>query len=347
MKKLYYIKAIAFVLCLCSLFTLSVFGVSAEEETEEYKPIEWKMDVNLSCIYGDSKRYDRYYANGAFYGDARKTFEFTNMPMYDGLGRHVYGDSADPHIISVRQGNGYSWIFTDDEGREILNSFVAQEECIYYLENFSEYVYTVIDRDIVRGLKIKYESRMNSLKQVSVAELSEADIYEITVHDITETKAFQQGAVYVMPDGMYYYVCFENLPNSYFDADGYFSYRSGTVPVYVLDGTERTKTDRLIKEMVEKESKKIYEDMVILGVYDIYGNPIEESEDPMAAVTAVVLFILMTVFAGVIVPIGLLIMGLLLSRSKKTGNARCWEAVAASSVIWMVSAVAFLLLVVV
>ncbi len=345
-KRNEHIKIFSFILCFVMLLVFSVLATSAKEE--EYTPVEWIVDEDLEYVYGGDKRYDRYYVRGAFYGDADSVFYFTNKALYNGSYCQVYGESAHPHIVSVRTEPGISCIFVDDEGKAILDAFLNRTDCIYYLENFNTGSYTNIDADIVTSLEASYNNKKAKLKWINVNELGEADIFEITVHDRTETKAYQHGAIYLMPNGIYYYVCFEDLDNSYFDADGYFSYRSGSVQVYELDRNTEKNINAAISNMITKKYNIIYERDVINGIYDIYGNPIEHTYDPDDSenILGLIIFILVMSFVAGIIPVALLILGIVLANSKKTGKAKCWYALSASAALWILSAALFLLLII-
>lgn len=339
-----FVKIFSFVLCLA--LTLGSFTLLISAKEEKYTPIEWEMDDKVEYLMGGDKRYDRYYVRGAFYGDASSAFYFSDPVEYDGASCQVYGDSAYPHIVSVKANNGYSYVFVDGQGREILDSFVDRSDCIYFLEVF-DVEYTKITRDIVEDLDKEY-NRNTKLKRVDVAELGEADILEITVHDRTESKASQHGAVYIMPDGSYYYVCFEKLDNSYFDADGYFSYRSGSVGVYELDARTRADIESAREDMIPRERKIIYESRVISGYCDIDGNPVDDKDldDPEERAVAIVMFYVVTILVGIVLPALLLAFGLGMARSKKTGYAKCWYALLVTSVIWILAAILFVLIVI-
>jgi len=232
----------------------------------------------------------------------------------------------------------------DEEGKEILDAFLARTDCIYYLESLDNYNYTEIGENLVAALEASYQNQGLPRKWVDVRELGEADILEITVHDRTETKAYQHGAVYIMPNGSYYYVCFETLDNRFFDADGFFSYRSGSVHVYELDKAMRTQIDEAVDAMAPQKTTILYERYVMDGTYDVYGNPIDET-DSQDRRTDIVLFFVLTVFAGFLLPLAALIVGLALAHSKKTGRAKCWYALSICAVVWMLAAALFMLLV--
>jgi hypothetical protein len=98
--------------------------------------------------------------------------------------------------------------------------------------------------------------------------------------------------------------------------------------------------------MTAKERTTVYEYQVMNGECDIYGNPIDDMDDPEYRSAAIVIFVVIVVFVGILVPLGLLILGLLLAISRKMGRAKCWYALSASAGVWLVSAALFLLLVI-
>ena len=250
MKKTFITKIL--ILCLCFLMLFSGATVFASAAEDENSSIEWSMDKNAEYLYGNGKRYDRYYANGEFYGDARKAYYFKNKVSVNGTMCEVYGDSPDPHIVSVRYTDGYSYVFTDGEGRRILENFQNGKEVIYYLEQ-ANYKYTVIDSSLADSLDTAYNLDDSATTMtVAVNTLTDASIYELTAHDNLEMKAYQNGAIYCMPDGTIFYVCFKYLDNSYFDADGYFSYRKGYVKALVLDSDLKNEVENALRYMETK-----------------------------------------------------------------------------------------------
>jgi len=345
MKKNNFIKLFSLTLCLLMLF--STFALVAGAKEEEYEPIEWRLDKNLEYLIGDNKRYERYYANGAFYGDADSIFIFKNGAYYENTYCEVYGDSAYPHIVSVRTGNGYSSIFVDEEGKKILDAFLDGSDCIYYLEDYG-ISYTVLEKELVKYLDSAY-NKGTGLKSVDVSVLGQSKIYEITAHDATETKAYQHGAIYVFPDGKHYYVCFDDLPNNYFDADGYFSYRSGSVMAFEITDRSRLKSiDTAISDMVPRKHQTIYEGDVLNGFCDVYGNPVYNFNDyvePLGVnrTAAIISFFVMSFIVGIAIPAVLLIFGIVFARAKRL--SKCFYAVSACAALWIVSAALFLLLV--
>lgn len=334
-------------LCLSLLLGLLTLSVGATKPKESHTPIRWSISADLTDLMGNGKHYERYYANGAFYGDARRSFCFMNQVVYDGKYCTVYGDALDPHIVSVRTSPGYSTIFVDAEGKAILDAFLDGSDAIYYLESIGDgsySTYTVLDQGTVDALDAAYTAPSSMLIPFAVTRLNDATIYEVTAHDRTETKAYQHGAVYQFADGSFYYVCFRGLDNSHFDADGYFSYRSGTVDAYPLDGALLSTVNDAIEDLALLEREYLYESGVVNGHYDENGNPIDRQNDANTDGVSIFLFYATIVLFGVLIPIGALLVGIVLARPKKTGRAVHWYGLVAASGLLLLSSVLLLLI---
>jgi len=340
MKKAYIKRIISVCLFLIMLSALTVVHAAADEE---YVPIKWTIDENEEYIYGNGKRYDRYYVNGMFYGDARVKYFFMNEVEFEGRFCQVYGESLDPHIVSVMTDDNYASVFVDAEGRKIIDDFLDARNNIYYLEHTDDKLYTVIDEDFVVMLDREYDSPKSGKKiTFKATELMNALEFEVTAHDRTETRAYQYGAVYKMPDGNYYYLSILDLDNSHFDANGYFSYRNGTVELAKLDEKIINELNQKNLEMIPKENKRIYEELVIEGIYDINGDYIEE--EPEHFEFNMTFYWIGFSLIGFVVPAVPTVFGFILPNTKKCRNNKGWYALAGFGLVWMLSALGIMLI---
>ena len=335
------LRKLSLLLLLLSVL-LSAFAVSADE-APEYQPIVWEMDEERTYLMGNDVRYERYYVNGAFYGDAETTCYFYNTVSYKGEECGVYGNAARPDIVSVQTEPGYSTIFVTAKGRRLLDDLKLRVNCTYYFEDYYGATYSLLEDDFLNHLDRRYDIPAMT-QSVEVGALGDADFYEITGHDATKSKAYQHGAVYLMENGTYYYVCFEDLDNSYFDADGFFSYRAGNVPAYPLNIEEKGEIDSLIDGMTEKQSFAIWEKDIMYGYTDLEGNVTDEALQEERAGAAVIFFLLVVVL-GILLPGVLLTLGLIFANSQKTGKAKCWYAVVGGASLWLLTALVFLIIV--
>jgi len=167
-------------------------------------------------------------------------------------------------------------------------------------------------------------------------ELMNALEFEVTAHDRTETRAYQYGSVYKMPDGNYYYLSILELDNSHFDANGYFSYRNGTVELAKLDEIVIKELNLKKEEMIPKENKRVYEELVIEGIYDINGDHIEKEPD-YSEVNMTFYWIAFS-FIGFVVPCVPTAFGFILPNTKKCKNNKGWYALAGFGLLWILSA---------
>lgn len=329
------IKILSLALCLATV--LSLFSLSISAGDPAYVPVEWSMDKDARHLYGNDKCYDRYYANGKFYGDAETRFYFMNTFPFDGYLCDIYGDSWDPHIVRVVYDGSTAFVFADSEGKKILNNLLTGKDCYYYLEFFEDgrsTKYTPLTDTFVDSLESAYFSNSNWIKQVNAADLAEGEILEITAHDRLGMCARQQGAIYRMPNGVYYYVCFEGLEKKFFDDSGFFAYRSRTVDALQLNQVFCKQVDQVADQLTDKPSARIiYEEDVVDGFVDKYGNslvvdPLDDLPNDVNF-SLIVVFFIFFIFIGLICPIPFFVLGLVLGFRRK-----CWFGLSVSAGCW-------------
>ncbi len=339
MKKRY-IKIFSFILCLIMLLGFSALAVAA---ADSYTPVVWQMDDNLETLYGNGKRYDAYYTEKSYYTDPKTEFIFMNDLYFKNTRYSFLGNSAEPSILFAIDGEGYGHIFVNAEGKKSLDAFFDKTDVIYYLEKNLEQV--EISEETVNYLDSEYKNPNANFETVNVTELKNGKIYDITMRDRTETVACEHGAIYVMQNGKYYYVCFENLDNSYFSADGFFSYRSGSVKAYILDDETCAIINTVIDSLEYRYTTTTFEWDVVNGFYDIFGDPIYGNW--FTVNEGMSLFFFVISLFGIVIPCVTLVLSLIFANAKKTGKAKCWIAVSASSGLCIISTVIFLILVLV
>ena len=89
-----------------------------------------------------------------------------------------------------------------------------------------------------------------------------------------------------------------------------------------------------------------YDDYYGNDYYYEYGD--EYSYDTDGDKVAAVLFWIIFVFIGILVPVGLIVLGLILPGMKKLGSPKYWYALSVSSGVWLLSAlfIALMLLII-
>ncbi len=327
------------------LFTIAVTVSGADEQ--DYVKAEWNFTDNY---YNVLKNGDNYYKKNdyseRFYIDRKVIFHYNQTIAVNGENWQIQGNSADPDFVFIsKDGSGYTYV--NNRGAQILEDFISRKECIYYLEN-DNYEYARLSEELINALNT-YES-YSSKFHMDVAKLGNSEVLIITARDITESLAIQHGAIHKMSDGSYYYLTFADLDNSHFDADGYFSYRSGKVDVVALNDELIAEIQLALQNMERKTLTHIYETNVLNGVTDIYGNTISYEDDYYYSdhenngAMLVIVFYISFVIVGFIAPAPLLILGLLLPRSKKSGKPTYWYSLAIVAGVWILSAAVFMIL---
>lgn len=157
---------------------------------------------------------------------------------------------------------------------------------------------------------------------IDVRELVDAECFEIVIYKGYEETVY--GAIYLM-DGKYYYLNYVNLGNQHFDADGYFSYRSGEV---MLTNAETYRGG--IKEALRPPTEEVWQGSV---EGTLYSGDISD-----------VFFWIGFVLLGFIAPIPFFVLGILFSRSKKMGYPKYWLTLSYIAVTWFVLSILLLLL---
>ncbi len=161
---------------------------------------------------------------------------------------------------------------------------------------------------------------------IDVRDLAWAECYEIVIRNGYEETIY--GAIYIM-DGKYYYLNYVNLGNQHFDADGYFSYRSGEVML-----TRAEAYDSGVKEALSPLTEELVPG-TIEGTIDgtVYSDEL-----------SVILFWIGFVLLGFAAPVPFFVIGILLSRPSRVGSPRYWLILSYIAAAWFALSALLLLL---
>ena len=118
----------------------------------------------------------------------------------------------------------------------------------------------------------------------------------------------------------YGFIDYTLLDNTHFDANGDFSYRSGTVTVSIL----RSDADANVKSAVES--------------FEYVDFSFEYEDEIDFSGFSVGFFWVMFIIIGFLLPIAPLLVGLLLPQSAKRTYPKRWYTLAVFAIIWMIAA---------
>ena len=195
---------------------------------------EWELSPNGQYLE-ETARYNESYEltyTLVGYGLAGELVEFWNDAYSEEYGYlSVYAVSEDPSVLLLVGYDTPIFVYTLDGAPASLESFisgVADTHRIVNSRDTSSYL------DLSREQMNAYDSLEPSVN-IPVASLARALTYELKVYDLADGLMHTHGGFYA-GDGKLYYINYDALDNSYFDADGNFSYRSGNVPCAVVEG---------------------------------------------------------------------------------------------------------------
>ena len=303
------------VLC-CLLVALLTLGVcaadgwsasaDAETITDGEKVWEWYwLPDNVVCVPSS------YYA----LSDEWLRAEDENLS----LGR-PYGLSADGGDIvwTGSHTNVYvNGIYVTPAATSKLNMWRNGISENYRLRNRSTGYYAYYDDALVEEM-----AWLRPNRTMDVRELKDLPCYEVMIFDSTDTFGYPSGAIYEI-DGALYYICYADLDNTFFDSEGNFSYRRGTVRLAMLNQTQTTLTRGAIYNMAYFSSKLLEAD----------EEP--EPELPTTAFDDLSGFWVTYCLLFLIAPAPIIILGVVFAGSKKMGYPTYYYGLAAAAGGWL------------
>ena len=314
------------------LVNLFVFGVVAADDGEYVK---WWLSDDQTQIVNETENITY---NNVFYGKnlrpvSDEIFVYSQYLTDDGAYYYdqVQANPDYPEVIWV-DGYGYTEIFATDRGAADLKSFVNGNIGSLRLEDRDGLV-----SDISEDLVAEWDAALRSDRNTEVFDVidikpngKKVEVYEIAAVDVTKTLAYSYGAVYRL-SGEYWYVNYADLANNYFDANGSFSYRSGSIKMTRISDT--SELGAVISNTRYHYSEYTYEWNE--PDYDYY----EDNSDGL-----MVLFWIFYAIFIVIPPIPVIILGLILPFIKKLGKPKYWFALSAFALLWLIFAIALAIL---
>lgn len=318
-------------LSLLLLLSFATLGVSATAENP-FDGAPWTLSQNEKVLQRGEKSYEAYplYAADRLLCDSFLVFDQQELysPVAGDVIYHynIYVDPNNEHfafVLSYYYEDVPDRIFADEQGKAWLDAFAKREFSAYLLRDESGCLAN-IPLDVARNFDIESADT----RVFDVTELASADCFEVLGTDASETLAHTHGAIYKV-DAAYYYINYDALDNSYFDSDGNFSYRRGSVSASRLDADT---VGELTGQLAPHNPTYTYES--------------DAAEFPaLSSQSALGLFLFCSLLLGFVLPAVPLVLGLIFALSKKTSHPKRWHLVWALAALWMVAALAILLLV--
>ena len=334
-------RCLLFALCLILLLPLLSVGASAGKDKPDFEYdandcAVWELSDDGRTLKSGSLSYTSYQfpvGSPAIYEEAQYLFQFQNRVSSPWIEEITGSSYAEGIVYSAYPGGGTMllqvegewYLYVDAIGKAEMDAFASGQTKNYYLRT-EPYESTPLDATVFSYIEEEL-GKTDNKRSEDVVNLKAAHRFDVIVYDEYQTYAYTVGAVYRLQDGKDYYVHYLTLENQYFDADGNFSYRSGSVELTALDPKITEELDQIAQNIPENG-------------YTYYGYE-GENWDFMIPVAG--FWVLYSLF-GFAAPLPLLIAGLVLPRSKKRGYPKHWYVLSFIAMIWIIIALALMIL---
>ena len=314
----------------------------------EYKNFTISEDT-LTLSDGETT-YERINLPEGYFADSHYSYQYyypIEMPNGSNINGQLSAISKARDILSVElyleQYGSLNILYAEKAAKTDIEKFLSGEDELFRMKsNFSKEYYAKIDKSLIERLNAYVEANPDKSETIDVSKLVQPIMTTASFTILSYSKDYvvarEYGGIYKIGDSFdgWYYVNFGDLDNSYFNVDGYFSYRKGAITMTKLDsvlglelGTLSAAQEYMFTTY-ESEYQYVDEEFFNLGSY-------EES------VAARVFFWIVFVFLGFIIPAVPMIFGLVLPNTKKR-HTKKWYIVAAFSLLWILTAAVIMLI---
>lgn len=322
----------ALLLVLWMLFgVLSPLALAAEVSVDEDGFVIWEMSENGTVVTGNGRTYSYISTQGPGYNklepDWGAVYEFANAVVCGDRTFTVHSSSKDGEILILRSVGGLYRIYATEATRASLTNLKNGTPDAYTLFKYNnrDTTYAPLTaeqgRDFLAGLsgyRVLYD----------VALLEEAPHYSLFGGMVDGTVCYEAGRFYRLGEHTYGYVNHTALDNTYFDADGFFSYRSGKVEMLVLNENSTALLESYLERANSTTPGMKYEYMVNWAY-------------PPESIFPRWLFYLTLVVLSLLPAAALITVGLILTLKYPARKGR-WLTVAGLGVIWLAVSVALI-----
>ncbi len=346
MKHTFKARMAFFVLCLVlitSMLCTPVLALSAASKervdtSEEDSFVPWEISETGDSLY-DGTRY--LYSCGNFplgiYHDPDAVYisaEEVLLPFLSPAdSQNDDGDEDDDYqyysyVYATSPQSDLVWLIFEDtayyyatkEKLAELKQYLNGKSADFRIQK-GEQIASFTKDDLTSVLKYVYSDDAKRIT-TGVTTLASVPRIEVLMRDKSGSLSYVYATIYCM-NGHYYFVDHTQLDNSYFDANGNFSYRTGTIDVVPLMGDAKTLVSNAEAALTDREIVHTYED-------DTLHEPVAYP----------IVFWIFLVFFGFLIPMPLLIVGLVLPHSSKRGYPKYWYRLAICAGVWLVLSIA-------
>ena len=330
-------KIISIVLVILMTLSFAV-PVSAQENIKSAE--EWELTDGGKKLCFGTNEYVIYPDFNAEHFLPEEAFVFEGAVTDDDLVEYdVVVPQSNNDIVCLAFTDNWleSSVYVTAEGKKTLDAF--QDGMYGHARIYNYHVWNGGYGELELEFLAELDKFKGEVIDMNVNSLSEMDICPVYVYDITDTIEHHHGDIYIDGD-VYYYVNYDALDNSYFDADGYFSYRKGTVSVLKLDSEAVSVLNEVSNDLEERFTEYEYSES---NGFDFGFS----SDGIFSSETASVIFWVFSGIFGFAIPLAIGVLGIVLALSKKPGKNKRWLVLPVLSLLWMLVFTAIILVIII
>lgn len=316
----------ALVLVLASLLTLGV-GAASDKS--------WSISADRTTLTDGHNKYTFYLPPADVYWLPVKTVYYHDVEDIGGIDNEndyvftLMSVGSDTEILYLESTFAHGFYVTDAQ-REALAAFEREESIEYrILRSDNAYMQGTLTEETIRSLKA-----LGNSQETEVRTLQSLPSYKVVYYDSTGSLYRQIGILFFFENGSVGYVNYAHLSNAHFDADGNFSFRSGTAPVCIIED------EQLIADVREAtDSVSDYSPLVEYEGDDAYWEWLSRIALP--------LFWILFAITGALLPCVGLIIGIKEACSRKRKKHVRWYALIGLCCLWLVLTLAIFLILII
>ncbi len=314
------------------LFTLALPAFASDAPTNQ-NPSEWLLDESGAKLTRDGELVYYYYGEMTTYGikPGFKMFIFQNYVQTNSGDAEVFSYGKDGEIMFL------SMLYTDETyiyctslGEAMLEGLAESGDEYILLNDFTG----AITSDV--GTLAAMLDELDAEESVEVTTLKNATRFDIYISCIEGAAVKLHGAVYEV-DGELLYINYDVLTNNYFDSEGNFSYKKGSVNCAKVISGVKDAFDAAVERGNYEYSDYVYE-TTYPGINEDIGFDISKE-------AAVVILIVIIAIFGIIIPFIPLIYSINKLKKKAKDEKATSIIMLTASAVWIACAIAILILI--
>lgn len=320
---------------LFSFFSFSVLAVN--KDNTETEIIEWRLSDDGKKLLRNDMAFSKISMPWRCYLEANSEYNYAylidSLFLIDEYS-HPVSDKKDSETVWLYDNSGQDChVYATAREISSINEFAQGKTFQYKIKKVgSNNEFAIMPFELAGNYDFFLSEGLSNVT-VDIKEIKNSLYAEIVAQSKSGIINRLHGGIFLI-DGDYYYLNFDELNFKHFDIKGNLTYTGGEVSLLNIKNDLLEKTETAINSISVHPYTIINENDKIISDFEdgLYGSDVDSLNKKN---TAKVLFWIIFVFFGFLVPIAPLAVGIAFARSEKRGNPKHWYLVALLSLAWM------------